>query len=73
MSIYEPNVAMGITMARLKKLVLKGIYDYEIKDSKKSMWAERDSCSFGPGRVHNQRETKSRQFDCWGRSDCRTI
>lgn len=34
MSIYEPNVAMGITMARLKKLVLKGVYDYEMKDSK---------------------------------------
>lgn len=34
MSVYEPKVPMGITMARLEKLALQRLYEYEIKDKK---------------------------------------
>lgn len=34
MRTYEPNIPMGTTVARLKKLVLKGICEYENKNSK---------------------------------------
>ncbi|QLQ78339.1 hypothetical protein HG537_0A05860 [Torulaspora globosa] len=34
MSVYEPRVSMGMTMARLEKLAVQRLHEYEIQDKK---------------------------------------
>lgn len=34
MSVYEPRVSMGITMARLEKLAVQRLHEYEVRDKK---------------------------------------